>query len=258
MSMDQNQKCILDFYNRQVMEHPENPAMLGCDSLLSRDIRVVQENALIDRIRKEFSPGKRFRILELGCGAGRWLELFSPFSMGMVGVDFSPAAIEMARKKQIPGVAFVCSGIEEFEPNGTYDIIYFSSVLQYLSDRQVWNVLAKYREYLAENGIFIIRDTFHEHTSKFYLSAGYMTNYRSESDFFITLMVMDMQPISVFQAFYYPWVPAFVLNNQKLNRIYRDLPNREMWMARIVPLLVKSWQTLPGHRFILARRRTWR
>lgn len=254
--MTDNLLRVKEFYDRQVKEHPDNPAMLGCDSLLSREIRTVQEDRLIEEIYTVFPRNRKFRILELGCGAGRWLEYFNPYSLGMTGVDFSPAAIELARNKQIPGAAFVCSGIEEFEPNGKYDLIYFSSVLQYLANHQMWHILEKYRDFLTPDGLFIIRDTFHKVPADRYLPAGYLTHYRVENDMKITLLVMDMIPFKSFQAFYYPWIPAFILNNPWVNQTYGKVPNRKLWLSRLIPLLVKSWQDLPGHRFIFARKRS--
>lgn len=74
------------------------------------------------------------RVLELGCGKGDLLAAINP-SFG-VGVDFSPRAIELARK-QFPDLHFVVGDVhEELEINQPFDYIILSDLINDLWDIQ--------------------------------------------------------------------------------------------------------------------------
>jgi SAM-dependent methyltransferase len=78
-------------------------------------------------------PG--LRVLELGCGEGDLLAALSP-SVGL-GVDFSPAMIETARKRH-PSLQFVVADAHDLsELSGLFDVIVLSDLLH-----DVWDVQA--------------------------------------------------------------------------------------------------------------------
>ncbi|MBF0355150.1 MAG: glycosyltransferase [Alphaproteobacteria bacterium] len=75
------------------------------------------------------------RVLDLGCGTGRLLAELKP-SCG-VGVDFSQACIDVAKKKY-PGLSFVVGDIESQaaidQLSGPFDVIILSDTIGYLED----------------------------------------------------------------------------------------------------------------------------
>jgi SAM-dependent methyltransferase len=86
-------------------------------------------------LRKHFlflvPPGKR--VLELGCGLGDLLAAVKP-SHG-VGVDFSPAMVDLARKRH-EGLSFVVADAAEFSCAEQFDYIIVSDLINDLPDVQ--------------------------------------------------------------------------------------------------------------------------
>ncbi|MFZ0887343.1 MAG: glycosyltransferase [Candidatus Binataceae bacterium] len=77
-------------------------------------------------------PGQR--VLELGCGDGDLLAALAP-SLG-VGIDFSPKRIETASARH-PGLRFIAADVHEFLPDGQFDYVIFSDLVNDLWDVQV-------------------------------------------------------------------------------------------------------------------------
>ena len=75
------------------------------------------------------------RVLALGCGNGNLLNALEP-AIG-VGVDFSPAKIEMARRTY-PHLRFLCADVENLgaapDPTGTFDFIIIPDTVGSLDD----------------------------------------------------------------------------------------------------------------------------
>ena len=74
-------------------------------------------------------PGRR--VLEVGCGPGDLLATVRP-SEG-IGIDLSPAMVEVARRKY-PGLEFQAADVAELDVPGTFDYIIMSDVLGDLPD----------------------------------------------------------------------------------------------------------------------------
>src|SRR6202022_3303381 len=85
----------------------------------------------------KFLIPKGQRVLDLGCGTGRLLAALEP-SVG-VGVDFSPAMIEEARRRY-PHLEFHLGDIEDAstfnEIPGPFDVILLSDTVGSLDDVQ--------------------------------------------------------------------------------------------------------------------------
>lgn len=80
-----------------------------------------------------FLVGEGRSVLELGCGRGDLLAALNP-ARG-VGVDFSPTMVEQARQRH-PHLEFVCQEVTEYEPDGSFDVIILSDLLNDLWDVQ--------------------------------------------------------------------------------------------------------------------------
>ncbi|HEV2675034.1 MAG TPA: tetratricopeptide repeat protein [Aliidongia sp.] len=80
-------------------------------------------------------PQGDLRVLDAGCGTGRWGELLRPFARELTGVDLSGGMIEQARR----GRGY--DGLEEAElttflaaRHATYDLIFSADTLIYFGD----------------------------------------------------------------------------------------------------------------------------
>ena len=94
---------LLVWWNRQAESNPDFAGILP-----TNDERYI---GLLYRQETEWSHLKRIiplhgseRVLELGCGAGRWTFRFAPLVKRVVGVDFSENMIQLAKAKQCEGV----------------------------------------------------------------------------------------------------------------------------------------------------------
>jgi ubiquinone/menaquinone biosynthesis C-methylase UbiE len=108
--------------------------------------RFTQE-ALTDRERaqvfeKYFSlidwTKKPRKVLDMGCGSGRWDLLVAPLVVELVAADASPEALSVARRNvRAPNVSFLeCTPEALPFPDGYFDFIFSLGVLHHLPDTQ--------------------------------------------------------------------------------------------------------------------------
>jgi SAM-dependent methyltransferase len=109
-------------------------------------------------------PG--WRVLDLGCGPGRWTLPFARACREVVAVDFSHAMLEHARRRCQAGgvggkVRFVQSGLAELDPValGRFDLVLLMGVLQFVPDLQLGGVLEKAAACVAPQGRALHRET---------------------------------------------------------------------------------------------------
>jgi demethylmenaquinone methyltransferase/2-methoxy-6-polyprenyl-1,4-benzoquinol methylase len=69
-----------------------------------------------------FAP--RGKVLDLACGTGWWTKELLRHSSDVVAIDSSPEALEVAAGRA-PGARFVRADLFEWEPDDTYDTIFF-------------------------------------------------------------------------------------------------------------------------------------
>lgn len=100
-------------------------------------------------------PGDR--ILDLGCGNGRFFKLLEDKDVNYIGVDFSEKLIEIAKKKY-PKVKFqVADALNLPFPNNYFDRIYSIAVLHHIPSREFrTQFLKEARRILKPNGLLIL------------------------------------------------------------------------------------------------------
>ena len=115
---------------------------------------------------KKLLPVKRpLRILELGCGSGRYAVSLASVASKMTAVDFSQVQLDVGiqdcRNAGISNVEFINASITDYEPEAgeCFDVIYFSGVLQYVSDEEIETILNRLRNFLSPSGVIIERST---------------------------------------------------------------------------------------------------
>lgn len=159
MTIFMHQK-VRDFYNKQVSANPDSAAILAVSNSIERSYR---ENEEWDHFKKIISLKKNMRILELGCGGGRWCFNIAPYVNEVYGVDISHEAITVANttkhQRKIQNVTFLEENVLDFSSNLKFDIIYFSAILLYINDSDIQKIILKVSDMLTDNGYFIVRDT---------------------------------------------------------------------------------------------------
>jgi len=97
------------------------------------------------------------KVLDIGCGYGRFSFIASTLADKVVGVDMTKSAIDVATKIKesfgIDNVDFVCKSIEEFETDDRYDFIILSGTLEHVIDAPP--ILNKINGLLGDEGVFV-------------------------------------------------------------------------------------------------------
>ena len=111
-------------------------------------------------------PAKGLDVADLGCGTGRWLELFkSKKPKSLMGVDSSIEMLEIARRKLGRSARFVHADCAEasFESSAA-DLIVCNFVLSYIADAPAF--LEKLSAIVRPEGTIFISDLHPETTSR--------------------------------------------------------------------------------------------
>ena len=100
-------------------------------------------------------PGDK--VLDLGCGNGRFFELLKDKDVNYIGVDFSEKLIEIAKEKY-PKIKFqVADALNLPFPNNYFDKIYSIAVLHHIPSQEFrMQFLKEVRRILKPNGFLIL------------------------------------------------------------------------------------------------------
>ncbi len=95
------------------------------------------------------------RVLDAGCGTGRWARLLADRGATVVGVDLSPTAIATARRL-VPEAEFHCQDLLAMRfPPQHFDLIVSVTVLQHLPYQEQESVFWRFGQLLKPNGYVV-------------------------------------------------------------------------------------------------------
>jgi SAM-dependent methyltransferase len=108
------------------------------------------------------------RILEVGCGAGRWTTTFlaetAPPVAGYAGVDFSPGLVRLARQTHAGlSAEFFIMKADELDTGvlaarGPYSHVIVTALLLYLNDTAVGQLYRSIAQLMVPGGFFYVRE----------------------------------------------------------------------------------------------------
>lgn len=151
------------------------------------------------------------RILDIGCGIGRWAEALSDRAAAYVGIDISPRLIEIARERirSANTVFLVGSAADttrsDILEHGPFDLVIMSGIMIYLNDHSLLECLRGLAAIVAPRGRVYMREplalgdrlTLSDHWSA-ELNQHYSAIYRSavelETFFADTLYEAGFEP----------------------------------------------------------------
>ena len=129
----------------------------------------LPSSALAYRLRKELSTiggwldmmDDSARVLDLGCGAGAWVEIFAQRYGSVIGVERSPLMAEAARKRvaHLPNAQILQGDTRQDLPEGPFDLIFLGGLCMYLSDADVLELLGSLKRRLGKGGSIILRES---------------------------------------------------------------------------------------------------
>src|SRR5262249_23145206 len=110
----------------------------GMPEFYNRAIQLEQRLAL--RPWLDVKPGTR--VLDVGCGVGRWSRLLAARGAEVTGVDLSPTMVDQAqRRAAVEGVAERCrfrvQDLSHLDVEGPFDLILGVTVLQHILDPEL-------------------------------------------------------------------------------------------------------------------------
>ena len=137
------------------------------------------------------------RVLDLGCGIGRWADCIPPSIASYFGVDFSESLIQIARSRNTKSnFSFeqmsVCDFGEYYRSSSLlpFNRLIIAGVLTYLNDEDVEHVLRFLQDILSPGAVVYIREPvgIHERLTlkDFYsqeLAHDYNVIYRSAEEY---------------------------------------------------------------------------
>jgi SAM-dependent methyltransferase len=129
---------------------------------------------------------KDMKVLELGCGNGRWALSIAPQVKEYVGVDFSEPALRVAgeqiKKSKLANVSLVEKNISEFVSSDTFDVIYLSGVSQYLTDEEFELTLAHIRASCHRATVIVDRSTINVKQREIMENGNYWALFRTSGE----------------------------------------------------------------------------
>ena len=111
--------------------------------------------AAAGEVNGRLAPGSR--VLELGCGDGTTAELLAAAGHDVVGVDVSPAMVDLARAR-VPDAKFMCGSFVDVRlPPDRDAVIAVGEVLGYELDERaaLGDVLGRLRDTLRPGGLLL-------------------------------------------------------------------------------------------------------
>lgn len=191
---------VSDFFDKRSQDdnkkHKYNYVMYldnAPDVAISRDWQSKQKIKSLLNIK----PG--MRVLDVGCGIGRWGEMFCPQGVYYVGIDGCSKMIDRAeenladyknKKLLVGAVQNLTNVLEEAHENEPFDLIILVGVLMYINDQDVLKLLSELVNFsgsqtqiclvesMSDEQRLTLKDIYSEELNQYYSAI-----YRSTSEF---------------------------------------------------------------------------
>jgi len=131
-------KC--DHWNQRAKEHGASRkgykaiCSYGAPYVYNKYIDIIHKKAFLKMLRR--CQVKDKKVIDVGCGVGRWCRLLSGKGARVTGLDISEEMIKVAeRALEGLGVNFINVPISDVNlPRGTFDMVTCVTVLQHVTD----------------------------------------------------------------------------------------------------------------------------
>jgi SAM-dependent methyltransferase len=136
-----------------MMAHEHNLRASAARYRLRKEIRTIS-----DWLDEVCASG---RVLDVGCGAGAWDEIFAKRYDSVIGIEQSPLMVEAARERVacMPNVEIFEGDSRNDLPEGSFDMIFLGGLCMYLNDIDVVALLNSLKSRLVEGGSIILRES---------------------------------------------------------------------------------------------------
>jgi 2-polyprenyl-3-methyl-5-hydroxy-6-metoxy-1,4-benzoquinol methylase len=156
---DINSDKVKDFFNKRATKDVESNLSIVLFQDKENSERRNREEAQLVEDKIDFSDKK---VLEIGCGIGRWAEFFHDRCSSYLGLDYSENLVDIAKdshdfddcKFQVMSAFDIKTDELLVEP--PFDVVLISQVLMYINDEDVSVIMDEINEVVSdEKQIFI-------------------------------------------------------------------------------------------------------
>ena len=100
-------------------------------------------------------------MLDVGCGAGTWVEMFAKRYDSVVGVERSGLMVEAAQQRvaHLPNATVLHADVRTDLPAGPFDVIFLGGLCMYLNDADVVGLVSELGKRLTKKGAVILRES---------------------------------------------------------------------------------------------------
>lgn len=159
------------FFKRKILRINRDRWNYQYDKGLWEGLKALDELARFSVIVgyvKYLKPGQP-EILEIGSGEGLLQQRLQTQNYGRyVGMDISDSAIARANASADAKCTFLVGDMDEFEPEGTFDMIIFNECIYY--SKHPLKTLQRFATYLKPGGLLIVTINDHKHSDTLWSS----------------------------------------------------------------------------------------
>ena len=152
------------------------------------DLALERDAAEKEKILPLLSLHPGMRVLDIGCGVGRWCEAVLAAGADYVGVDYTQSFLDIAAEAQPAGshCTWVCSDFQHVEEAlqkakiaMPFDCILVNAVFMYINDEDIPICLSQADRLLARGGMIYLRESV-SHTDRLTLDSIYSEELTSD------------------------------------------------------------------------------
>ena len=163
-SIELDQKKILTFYEGRAEKYdPRIPEVSMLFQDKNPDLALRRSHFEIEKIKNILRPDFESKVLDVGCGVGRWALELIPLVDEYIGTDFCDPLLKIAKDNflGIEKANFLnleASDISHVKISKETNLILFAGVAHYLNDDSFFQTLSNFFEILSKNlGILYFR-----------------------------------------------------------------------------------------------------
>ena len=136
-----------------MMAHRHNLPLKAVTHRVAREQRIIGE--WLDAV-----PDSG-RVLDVGCGAGAWVEIFANRYDSVIGVERSQLMVDAARNRvsYLTNAQILSGDVRRDLPEGPFDLIFAGGLFMYLNDSDAVSLLGSLKDRLSVEGSIVLRES---------------------------------------------------------------------------------------------------
>ena len=137
------------------------------------------QTSLLKRLLDRTGDLRSKKVLEIGCGVGRWVDLLTHKGAAYTGVDISQRMVEIARQKA-PAVEFFRMPADALGfDSESFDIVFSVTVLHHMPYEKQQKAIEEMSRVAKRTGCIVIMEGTKQPTDAFNMFANTATTWRS-------------------------------------------------------------------------------